>query len=73
MDAMDTWIQNMEEMFNSNLTDIDFQQNHWAKLTSRNRFQSDLIIHTTSIAGISNKLSKESQLNLMFKTFMSSI
>ncbi|SEM77204.1 Predicted ribonuclease, toxin component of the YeeF-YezG toxin-antitoxin module [Paenisporosarcina quisquiliarum] len=72
MDAMDTWIQNMEEMFNSNLTDIDFQQNHWAKLTSRNRFQSDLIIHTTSIAGISNKLSKESQLNLMFKTFMSS-
>ncbi|MCZ8540665.1 T7SS effector LXG polymorphic toxin [Psychrobacillus psychrodurans] len=72
MDAMDTWIQNMEEMFNSNLTDIDFQQNHWEKLTSRNRFQSDLIIHTTSIAGISNKLSKESQLNLMFKTFMSS-
>ncbi|MCZ8534765.1 T7SS effector LXG polymorphic toxin [Psychrobacillus psychrodurans] len=72
MDAMDTWIQNMEEMFNSNLTDIDFQQNHWAKLTSRNRFQTDLIIHTTSIAGISNKLSKESQLNLMFKTFMSS-
>ncbi|MEK3993443.1 T7SS effector LXG polymorphic toxin [Psychrobacillus sp. FSL K6-2365] len=72
MHAMDTWIQNMEEMFNSNLTDIDFQQNHWAKLTSRNRFQSDLIIHTTSIAGISNKLSKESQLNLMFKTFMSS-
>ncbi|MEK4082590.1 T7SS effector LXG polymorphic toxin [Psychrobacillus sp. FSL K6-1415] len=72
MHAMDTWIQNMEEMFNSNLTDIDFQQNHWAKLTSRNRFQTDLIIHTTSIAGISNKLSKESQLNLMFKTFMSS-
>ena len=72
MHAMDTWIQNMEEMFNSNLTDIDFQQNYWAKLTSRNRFQSDLIIHTTSIAGISNKLSKESQLNLMFKTFMSS-
>lgn len=72
MHAMDTWIQNMEEMFNRNLTDIDFQQNHWAKLTSRNRFQTDLIIHTTSIAGISNKLSKESQLNLMFKTFMSS-
>ena len=34
MQAMDTWIHNMEEMFTSNLTDINFQTDRWAELVA---------------------------------------
>lgn len=34
MQAMDTWIRNMEEMFTSNLTDIHFQTDRWAELVA---------------------------------------
>lgn len=34
MHAMETWIHNMEDMFNSNLTDIHFQTDRWAELAS---------------------------------------
>ncbi|QUG43828.1 hypothetical protein KD050_12400 [Psychrobacillus sp. INOP01] len=72
MQAMDMWINNMEEMFASNLTDIHFQTDRWAELASRNKFQTELIYHSVSFAGFSNKPNKENQLNMMFNTFISS-
>ncbi|MFJ5771008.1 HNH endonuclease [Psychrobacillus sp. NPDC093180] len=34
MHAMETWIHNIEDMFNNNLTDIHFQTDRWAELAS---------------------------------------
>ncbi|QUG40140.1 HNH endonuclease [Psychrobacillus sp. INOP01] len=48
MQAMDTWINNMEEMFASNLTDIHFQTDRWAELVACSR---PLTISTPTIEG----------------------
>ena len=48
MQAMDTWIRNMEEMFTSNLTDIHFQTDRWAELVA---CSPPLTISTPTIEG----------------------
>lgn len=48
MQAMDTWIHNMEEMFTSNLTDIHFQTDRWAELVVCSR---PITISTPKIEG----------------------
>ncbi|MEK3952129.1 T7SS effector LXG polymorphic toxin [Psychrobacillus sp. FSL K6-1464] len=48
MQAMDTWIHNMEEMFTSNLTDIHFQTDRWAELVA---CSPPLTISTPTIEG----------------------
>ena len=48
MQAMDTWIRNMEEMFTSNLTDIHFQTDRWAGLVACSR---PLTVSTPTIEG----------------------
>lgn len=48
MHAMEMWITNMEEMFNSNLTDIHFQTDCWAELVACN---PPLTISTPTIEG----------------------
>ncbi|WP_419962512.1 T7SS effector LXG polymorphic toxin [Psychrobacillus sp. BM2] len=48
MQAMDTLIRNMEEMFTSNLTDIHFQTDRWAELVACSR---PLAISTPKIEG----------------------
>lgn len=48
MQAMDTWIHNMEEMFTSNLTEIHFQTDRWAELVA---CSPPLTISTPTIEG----------------------
>nr|WP_256371031.1 T7SS effector LXG polymorphic toxin [Psychrobacillus sp. OK028] len=48
LQAMDTWIHNMEEMFTSNLTDIHFQTERWAELVA---CSPPLTISTPTIEG----------------------
>ncbi|WP_354314726.1 DNA/RNA non-specific endonuclease [Sporosarcina psychrophila] len=67
---METWLQDLEGIFDSGLTDIHFQTENWGALTSKNTLKTDLVYRTTSIGGLSTILDIESQMTTMLQTFL---
>jgi len=67
---METWLTDLEGMFETGLTDIHFQTENWGVLTSKNNLKTELTYSTSPIAGFSNLTNRESQLTIMLQTFL---
>lgn len=70
MQTMETWLSDLEGMFESGLTDIHFQTENWGVLTSKNNLKTELAYRTSPIAGLSNLLNRENQLTTMLQAFI---
>jgi len=68
--TMETWLSDLEGIFESGLTDIHFQTENWDALTSKNNLMTDLVYRTPSIAGLSSILDIESKMTTMLQTFL---
>ena len=69
MQTMETWLSDLEGMFESGLTDIHFQTENWGVLTSKNNLKTELAYRTSPIAGLSNLSNRENQLTTMLQAF----
>lgn len=70
MQTMETWLSDLEGIFESGLTDIHFQAENWGVLTSKNNLKTELAYRTSPIAGLSNLLNRENQLTTMLQAFI---
>ncbi|MER2171845.1 MAG: LXG domain-containing protein, partial [Psychrobacillus psychrodurans] len=68
--TMETWLSDLEGMFESGLTDIHFQTEDWGALTSKNNLKTELAYFTSPIAVLSNLSNRENQLTTMLQTFL---
>ncbi|WP_342560793.1 T7SS effector LXG polymorphic toxin [Psychrobacillus sp. FSL W7-1457] len=68
--TMDTWLTDLEGMFQSGLTDVHFQSSHWGILASRNTLKMELEARTSRIPGDTTVQPKNHDLTTMFYTFL---
>lgn len=68
--TMDTWLTDIEGMFQSGLTDVHFQPSKWDVLASRNRLMTDLAASNGNINGIQQASLLDNQLASINRLFM---
>jgi hypothetical protein len=68
--TMETWLSDLERMFNSGLTDVHFQADNWGVLTAKNNLKTELAYRTSPIAELSTNLNSENQLTTMLQAFI---
>ncbi|WP_342560560.1 LXG domain-containing protein [Psychrobacillus sp. FSL W7-1457] len=68
--TMDTWLTDIEGMFQSGLTDVHFQPSRWGILASRNTLKMELEARTSRIPGDTTLQPKNHDLTTMFYTFL---
>jgi len=68
--TMETWLSDLEGMFESGLTDTNFQTDQWTVISSHNSLKTDLMYRTSIIEGVPPMLNRENQLRSMFQTYL---
>ncbi|MEK3974671.1 ribonuclease YeeF family protein [Psychrobacillus sp. FSL K6-1267] len=68
--TMDTWLTDIEGMFQSGLTDVHFQSSHWGVLASRNTLKLELEARNIQVTGNTIVQTKNHDLTTMFYTFL---
>ncbi|MER2010461.1 MAG: HNH endonuclease, partial [Psychrobacillus sp.] len=68
--TLDTWLTDIEGMFQSGLTDVHFQSSHWGILASRNTLKMELEARTSRIPGDTAVQPNNYDLTTMFSTFL---
>ncbi|WP_419958000.1 ribonuclease YeeF family protein [Psychrobacillus psychrotolerans] len=68
--TMETWLTDLEGMFETGLTDIHFQTENWGVLTSKNNLKTDLVYRTKLVDELPTILDVDSQITTMLQTFL---
>jgi len=67
---MKTWISDIESMFRERLTDVHFESNQWAALSSKNTLKTELVQHTAEVAGLSIMTAVDGQPTTMLSALL---
>ncbi|ALC86095.1 hypothetical protein AM499_09870 [Bacillus sp. FJAT-22090] len=68
--TMETWLSDLEGLYKDGLTDIHFQTNLWASLSSNNFLKTDLSQRTTPLADLSTMTDRKNHLKTMLQLFL---
>ncbi|MFB5085597.1 T7SS effector LXG polymorphic toxin [Psychrobacillus sp. PGGUH221] len=68
--TMETWLSDLEGLYKDGLTDIHFQTNLWASLSSYNFLKTDLSQRTTTLADLSTMTDRKNHLKTMLQLFL---
>ncbi|MFJ7972441.1 ribonuclease YeeF family protein [Psychrobacillus sp. NPDC096389] len=71
--TMESWITNIEGLFKEGLTDIHFQADRWAVLSSENKLKTDLALQKVTLGALTDVEGLDIQPETMLRAFLANM